>query len=545
MDDNHFSNENNNNKELNDLKNESTINKLNLRKRAIHDLLDKKKVIKQDEEIENKIFDELNKTNYTNQHQEIKRILSSNNEQNVIKALNYINTTICPKSFNEKLKFELIKCGISDSIVKLFYFNSNEQIFSLCCAILQNFCTQYLYFSTQFINDDGIKIIYDKLSKNFFNNIEIVSNCVKLYNDGLDHLLEQVNLNNTKYNNMTYNSKKILCHLTNWILCEKKIFLSFDTETYIAFFRLIELLKKSKSVPNQYELDFEQGNGAMDNLFSYVLEQPLKELEYFGEENYLKLLVLLSQEQKYTFYLTSGQKTIFDVIKKLCAYLYLNQNSTKEERENTPMLEPFMLGYCFDIMANLPTEVIKRDDIVELIYTLFKNYRKTVKFNDAVPDCIMNLFVSFSENIMKSEKIYQFIFSPEKEILPFCIKFYVNSKNCFPKVMTVLINVFEVKNFDEINDIKNEGFIKCIATGLDSDDKLVNSRSIYCLGKIIEINGRKKYNIDLVRYFEENKVLEKLKNLVLNKNYHNISEEENADELISYIENMIKNDENK
>jgi hypothetical protein len=40
-------------------------------------------------------------------------------------------------------------------------------------------------------------------------------------------------------------------------------------------------------------------------------------------------------------------------------------------------------------------------------------------------------------------------------------------------------------------------------------------------------------------------VLEKLKNLVMNKNYQNISEDENAEELINYIESMIKADENK
>lgn len=43
----------------------------------------------------------------------------------------------------------------------------------------------------------------------------------------------------------------------------------------------MEILKKSVSVPNQYDLDFEQGNGAIDNLFAYVLEQKVKDLEYF------------------------------------------------------------------------------------------------------------------------------------------------------------------------------------------------------------------------------------------------------------------------
>ena len=150
------------------------------------------------------------------------------------------------------------------------------------------------------------------------------------------------------------------------------------------------------------------------------------------------------------------EKNVFDVIKRLCGYLYLNNNSTQEERENFPMLEPFMLGYCFDIMANLPTEVIKRDDIVELIYTLFNNYRYTVRFNDIVPINIMDLFICFSENMLSDERIYNFLTSPEKKILFNCVKFYVKNKVCYVKVMQLLINIFDVKNLDEIENVKNE-----------------------------------------------------------------------------------------
>ena len=50
MDGNLFSNENNNNKELNELKNESTENKLRLRKRNIYEVLGKKKNMVKDNE---------------------------------------------------------------------------------------------------------------------------------------------------------------------------------------------------------------------------------------------------------------------------------------------------------------------------------------------------------------------------------------------------------------------------------------------------------------------------------------------------------------
>ena len=544
MDGNFPSNENNNNKEIQDLKNEPTRNKLQLRKRNIHEVLDKKKVLLKDAEVDDKILDEIANSNYIKQIEDLKKLLTSTNEQNIIKALKFINNVVCPKTFNDKLKSELIKSGGINIISKLFYFNSNEVIFSFSCSILEIFCTQYFEFSTQFINDEGIKLIYDKLSRNFSNNVKVVSHCIRIYKESLDHLLE-INENYNKYNGLSYNSKKYLCHFTNWVLCEKQLFSSFETDTFLAFFRFIELLKRAISVPNQYELDFEQGAGSMDNLFSYVLEQPVKDLEYFAKQNYLEFLILLSKEPKYTKYLTGGQLNIFDVIKKLCGYLYLNQNSTNEERENYPTLEPFMLGYCFEIMTNLSTELIKRDDIVELVYTLFKNFKFTVKYSDIVPVNIMDLLVSLSENITKDEKIYNFIFSPERNIIYDCVKCYVKNNDCYARVLQFLVNIFEVKNFSDNEKVKFADVMNCISNGLEIENNALNSKSVYCVRKIMEINAKNNYGIDLYKYFVTNNILEKLKNLVLNKNYSNISEEENADELISIIENMIKSEENK
>lgn len=544
MDGNFPSNENNNNKEIQDLKNEPTRNKLQLRKRNIHEVLDKKKVLLKDAEVDDKILNEIANSNYSKQIEDLKKLLTSTNEQNIIKALKFINNVVCPKTFNDKLKSELIKSGGINIISKLFYFNSNEVIFSFSCSILEIFCTQYFEFSTQFINDEGIKLIYDKLSRNFSNNVKVVSHCIRIYKESLDHLLE-INENYNKYNGLSYNSKKYLCHFTNWVLCEKQLFSSFETDTFLAFFRFIELLKRAISVPNQYELDFEQGAGSMDNLFSYVLEQPVKDLEYFAKQNYLEFLILLSKEPKYTKYLTGGQLNIFDVIKKLCGYLYLNQNSTNEERENYPTLEPFMLGYCFEIMTNLSTELIKRDDIVELVYTLFKNFKFTVKYSDIVPVNIMDLLVSLSENITKDEKIYNFIFSPERNIIYDCVKCYVKNNDCYIRVLQFLVNIFEVKNFSDNEKVKFADVMNCISNGLEIENNALNSKSVYCVRKIMEINAKNNYGIDLYKYFVTNNILEKLKNLVLNKNYSNISEEENADELISIIENMIKAEENK
>ena len=267
-----------NNKDVEEMKNELTVNKLKLRKNHLNNFLIQKAMITQDNEIENQIFQDLKNDSYTKQHEEIKKILSSNNDQNLIKALNYIYNIFCVQSFNSKLKSDILRCGMSDLIINLYYNNSNESIFPLCCSILSILCTDYFEFSTRLINEEGIKIIYDRVSKNFCNNIDVVSNCIIIYNESLAHLQELVQKSNTKFSNLSYNSKKYLCHFTNWILSEKKkIFLSFRTDIFLEFFKLIKLLKTAISVPNQYELDFEQGNDSIDNLFSYVLEQPVKE----------------------------------------------------------------------------------------------------------------------------------------------------------------------------------------------------------------------------------------------------------------------------
>ena len=178
MDGQYFTSENQtSNKDIDEMKNAQTTNKLQLRKNHLNNILIQK-AINQDNEIENQKFQDLQNDTYMKQHEEIKKILASNNDQNLIKALDYIQTVICAQSFNNKLKSEINKCGISDLVINLYYNNPNEFIFPLCCSILATLCTEYFEFSTRLINEDGIKIIYDRISKNFKNNISVVSNCI-------------------------------------------------------------------------------------------------------------------------------------------------------------------------------------------------------------------------------------------------------------------------------------------------------------------------------------------------------------------------------
>jgi hypothetical protein len=291
------------------------------------------------------------------------------------------------------------------------------------------------------------------------------------------------------------------------------------------------------SVNNTYNIHFE-------NLILYIFSLPLKEMEYDTLENYLLLLIYITKEEKYFFNLTQyyNKVCIFDVIKKICGFMYLNNNSTDEERANYPVIEPIFISYCLQILINLIKETINHEDMMSLFLKFFKDYRGYTRASDIVPTPIMEFLVKLSENMEKDKKMYDFILSTKNNIINDCIKFYVRNNSCYILVMQFLINIFDVINFNEIENVKFNDVIKCLVDGLQSQEREVNNKSVYCLGKMIEINNRKKYNIDLIFKFEENQTVEKLDTLILNKK-NSISEDENAEELKKYIESKIKEEE--
>jgi hypothetical protein len=336
--------------------------------------------------------------------------------------------------------------------------------------------------------------------------------------------------------------------MVNWILYNKEIFCSLPQEGAQSFFKLIELLMISISVPNQYEMNFDLNyfsnnnthNVHFENIILFLFSRPLKEFEYETLNNYLSLLMKISEDEKYTNLLIQPyhNKSIFDVIKYLCGFIYLNNNSTDEERKNNPVLDPIFISYCFNIMENLIKEVINHDDILNLILIFFKNYRSSVKYTELVPLSIMKLILKLSENLNRDKKVKDFIFS--QSIINDCIKFYVRNNKCHVLVMEILLIVFEEKNFVDIENINLDDVIKCFIDGLESRDKEVINKSIICLGKLMEIKEKNNYNINLLLKYEENHVLEKLNFIILNNREN---EKQHAETLLNYIKNKIKEDE--
>ena len=530
---------------------EKLENKLRLRKKAYNKILMKKNAIFV-EEISNEKMGEIEKLGYLEQYKIMKSYLTSNNETNIIKILSYIIEKYCPMPSENKNKVKMIKEGIIDSILDLFYTTNNYNTFSLCSSILSIFCTDYILFSIKMINENGIKKIYNELQNIYFNNPYIISNCITCYKEGLQHLQDQLiskNENTEIIKDISYNSKRLLCNMVNWVLYNKEIFCSLPEEGNQSFFKLIELLMISKSVPNQYEMKFDLNyssnksshNVHFENIILYPFSKPLKNFEYETLENYLLLLIEITKNENYLPYLTQpfSNKTIFDMIKYLCGYIYLNNNSTDEDRENNPVLDPFFIDYCLSILRNLMKEAINHDDIMNLILIFFKNYRSSVKYSELVPESIMKCILKLSEILNNNQKAYDFIFS--QNIINDCIKFYVRNNQCYVLVLGFLVNVFEVKNFNDIENLNFNNIIKCFTDGLESKDKEVINQSIISLGKLIEINHVKRYKIDLFLKYEENHVPEKLNSLILNE--ENAYAKRNAETLLNIIENNIKEEE--
>lgn len=537
--------------------NDKIENKLKLRKKAYNKILMKKTAIFI-EEITNEKLDELEQLDYEQQYKIIKNYLISNNEQNIIKILTYIIKVFCPLPLESKIKMKLLDEGIIDNILIIFYTTNNNNIFSLCSSILSIFCTNYILFSLKMINEEGIKKIYNELQNKYFNNPYVISNCITCYKESLQHLFEELNSkdsdekHNENIKDISYDSKRLLCNFANWILYNKTIFNSLPQEGSQSFFKLLELLIISVSVPNNYEMNFylnynslndNSYNVHFENIIFYTLINPIKDLDYDTFDNYLSLLIQISKDEKYLLYLTQKYNNIciYDVIKKLFGFTYLNNNSTDEDRLNNPILEPNFIRDLFKIMENLLLETINHEDIMSLILKFFKNYRASVRYTEMVPLAIMQFFVKLSEYINQNKKIYDFIFSPQN-IINDCIKFYTRNNNCYILVMKFLVHIFAFKNFTEIENLDLNTVIKCFVDGLESKDLEVVKKSVYYLGIMLEIQKKNQYKIDLILKYEENQVVEKLNLLTLNKN-NNIGEVENAELLLNYIENEIKKEE--
>ena len=99
--------------------------------------------------------------------------------------------------------------------------------------------------------------------------------------------------------------------------------------------------------------------------------------------------------------------------------------------------------------------------------------------------------MKLSESLSKDKKIYDFILFQKNKIINNCIKFYVRNNNCYILVMQFLINIFEVLNFEQIENVSLNDVIKCFVDGLVNNEIQVNNKSVYCLGKLIEINNNK------------------------------------------------------
>jgi hypothetical protein len=425
--------------------NEKFESKSRLRKKAINKILMKKTVIFV-EEITNEKLDEIESLSHDKQYEIIKSNLLSNNEPNILKILSYIIKVYCVLPPENKIRRKMMIDGkIIDFIVDIFYNTNNKDIYSLCSSIISTCCTDYINFSITMINEDKIKKVYNDLQNKYFNNPYIIANCINIYKQGLFNLIDQNNsvdiIENTVSNyNISYNSKRLLCNLVNWILYNKELYFSIPQEGMQSFFKLVELLFQSVSVPTQYEMNFDLNysvnntyNIHFENLILYIFSLPLKEMEYDTLENYLLLLIYITKEEKYFFNLTQyyNKVCIFDVIKKICGFMYLNNNSTDEERANYPVIEPIFISYCLQILINLIKETINHEDMMSLFLKFFKDYRGYTRASDIVPTPIMEFLVKLSENMEKDKQMYDFILSTKNNTINVCIKFYVRNNSCY------------------------------------------------------------------------------------------------------------------
>ena len=274
-----------------------------------------------------------------------------------------------------------------------------------------------------------------------------------------------------------------------------------------------------------------------------------KDIEYKTLLNFSMLLLELSKNSSFHdeitqfFIFENLNINLFDVILKIFKYALLDNNSSNEDRENNPTLEPIIISYFFNAISNLIEKAILHEKIFNLMIIFFYNYRANIRRAEFVPKSIMRFIKQLPKFSKNNINIYYIIYEDKRNLINNCLKFYVRTNECYIEVMEFLVNIFEVENFCNLKSTSLDDIIKCFANGLDSNDINVINYAGYYMKRLIEIKNYKKYNIDLLLKYEENHVLEKLNKLILNNNNKNLNND--VYELLNTLETIIKSEETK
>ena len=527
------------------------------RKRKINSILiSKTRIFFEKEEIKNndELVNNLSKLpDDVKKYDQMNSYLSSNNDEITLSTLSYISETICELKNYNSFKLAMVDHKIIDRIISIFLLTKNSQIFFQCSTILANFCCDFIFFSIKFLDQNIVKQTYINLQNKYYNDPFVLSNCLSIFSIGLENYKKEIEegANNAKIKNITFESKRILSDMANWISFDKNIFNILPQAAIQSLFKLIEILLQVNSCPNDYEIKCYQNNAHnfFENIILYPMKLKNKDIEYKTLLNFSMLLLELSKNSSFHdeitqfFVFENLNINLFDVILKIFKYALLDNNSSNEDRENNPTLEPIIISYFFNAISNLIEKAILHEKIFNLMIIFFYNYRANIRRAEFVPKSIMRFIKQLPKFSKNNINIYYIIYEDKRNLINNCLKFYVRTNECYIEVMEFLVNIFEVENFCNLKSTSLDDIIKCFANGLDSNDINVINYAGYYMKRLIEIKNYKKYNIDLLLKYEENHVLEKLNKLILNNNNKNLNND--VYELLNTLETIIKSEETK
>lgn len=527
------------------------------RKRKINSILiSKTRIFFEKEEIKNndELVNNLSKLpDDVKKYDQMNSYLSSNNDEITLSTLSYISETICELKNYNSFKLAMVDHKIIDKIISIFLLTKNSQIFFQCSTILANFCCDFIFFSIKFLDQNIVKQTYINLQNKYYNDPFVLSNCLSIFSIGLENYKKEIEegANNAKIKNITFETKRILSDMANWISFEKNIFNILPQAAIQTLFKLIEILLQVNSCPNDYEIKCYQNNAHdfFENIILYPMKLKNKDIEYKTLLNFSMLLLELSKNSSFHdeitqfFVFENLNINLFDVILKIFKYALLDNNSSNEDRENNPTLEPIIISYFFNAISNLIEKAILHEKIFNLMIIFFYNYRANIRRAEFVPKSIMRFIKQLPKFSKNNINIYYIIYEDKRNLINNCLKFYVRTNECYIEVMEFLVNIFEVENFCNLKSTSLDDIIKCFANGLDSNDINVINYAGYYMKRLVEIKNYKKYNIDLLLKYEENHVLEKLNKLILNNNNKNLNND--VYELLNTLETIIKSEETK
>ena len=460
------------------------------------------------------------------------QLLQTNDNQNIIDCLYYINNDIFVRAPNHILKRMFVNLEFVNVIYNILLKNENIDIFILLLRCFIVLIHDYLDIRKQFVSKEFIINVFIKLNNYFNNDIRTIETTLQLIG---------TIFTNYKTDELSYldlETKELIMELLIYTI--KSNYFQNNDDIKLLSFCITNIILDIKLEDNDYNLL------NIKNILPILVKFPI---QYSRRKHYntlfydFQILLFLSKNKEIKPLLLKNN--INDVIIQCFDYLFFNNSTTQDQKDFSIPLTENHFKIVNEIIENLIEFFIDKEELYIIYLKLIEKYRFQMRINVSEEDedynkndAIYILRVIVSISLYSNDLIERFL--KNENFLKYLFKFYTKSGEGFQIILKIIFNLFNI-HLNNINDFpmfNQIEFYNIISKGFDFNKTNIKIETIKMLENLLEINLNKNI-VDLVKLYKNSLIYDKISQSVMDQNEH-LSRL--SSELINYIDkNYINN----